>query len=388
MQTRLFSLGSTLKQGLSYFSSISNDDGQSMTEMEEKKQDAYARAGVDIEAGNQLVEAIKPLARATARAGADGALGGFGGLFDLKAAGFRDPILVSATDGVGTKIKLALQMDKHDGIGIDLVAMVVNDLIAVGAEPLFFLDYYATGQLNTETARTVVAGIAEGCKVAHCALIGGETAEMPGMYAQEDYDLAGFAVGAVERGQTLPRQDIKEGDIVLGLASNGLHSNGFSLVRKIIEQMGMDLNTPAPFDGSRSLGQALLEPTRIYVQPVLGAVKTGKVKALAHITGGGLLENIPRILPKGLGVWLSTKSWPVPAVFKWLAKEASISAKDMARTFNCGLGMIVITAAEDAEELMRFFTDVGETIYRVGEVEKNLGDNRISLQGMESSWPC
>ncbi|MCL2468655.1 MAG: phosphoribosylformylglycinamidine cyclo-ligase [Alphaproteobacteria bacterium] len=356
--------------------------------MEEKKQDAYARAGVDIEAGNQLVEAIKPLARATARAGADGALGGFGGLFDLKAAGFRDPILVSATDGVGTKIKLALQMDKHDGIGIDLVAMVVNDLIAVGAEPLFFLDYYATGQLNTETARTVVAGIAEGCKVAHCALIGGETAEMPGMYAQEDYDLAGFAVGAVERGQTLPRQDIKEGDIVLGLASNGLHSNGFSLVRKIIEQMGMDLNTPAPFDGSRSLGQALLEPTRIYVQPVLGAVKTGKVKALAHITGGGLLENIPRILPKGLGVWLSTKSWPVPAVFKWLAKEASISAKDMARTFNCGLGMIVITAAEDAEELMRFFTDVGETIYRVGEVEKNLGDNRISLQGMESSWPC
>ena len=350
--------------------------------------DAYAAAGVNIDAGNALVEAIKPLAKATSRTGADASLGGFGALFDLKATGYKDPVLVSATDGVGTKLRIAIDANKHDTVGIDLVAMCVNDLVVAGAEPLFFLDYFASGKLEIASARDVVAGIADGCKMAGCALVGGETAEMPGMYEGKDYDLAGFAVGAVEREGILPRKDIAEGDIVLGLASNGLHSNGFSLVRKIVAQEELDLAAPAPFDASRSLGEALLEPTRIYVKPLLAAIRTGHVKAMAHITGGGLLENIPRVLPDGIGVWLSAPSWPVPAVFKWLAQSGGLHGRDMARTFNCGIGMVVIVAADKAEEISRLLTDAGETVYRIGEVEKNLSDNRVSLQGMDASWPC
>lgn len=358
-----------------------------MTECTPKK-DTYARAGVDIEAGNALVEAIKPLAKSTKRPGAEGGLGGFGGLFDLKATGFKDPVLVSATDGVGTKLRVAIETGKHNTVGIDLVAMCVNDLVVAGAEPLFFLDYFATSALEVDTARDVVAGIADGCKQANCALIGGETAEMPGMYASKDYDLAGFAVGAVERGETLPRTDFEEGDVVLGLASNGVHSNGFSLVRKIIEQEGLSFSDPAPFDSSRSVGEALLEPTRIYVKPLLAAVKTGKVKAMAHITGGGLLENIPRVLPDGFGVWISTKSWEAPSIFKWLAEKSKVSSTEMARTFNCGIGMTVIVSKEDSDEVAQLLTNAGETVYRIGEVEKNLSDNRVVLQGADSNWPC
>jgi phosphoribosylformylglycinamidine cyclo-ligase len=359
-----------------------------MTNSNDSPQDAYAKAGVDINAGNALVEAIKPLAKATARTGVMAGLGGFGALFDLKATGYQDPILVSATDGVGTKLRVAIEAGKHDTVGIDLVAMCVNDLIVAGAEPLFFLDYFASGHLEVETARAVIAGIAEGCKQSGCALVGGETAEMPGMYEGEDYDLAGFAVGAVERGQSLPREDIAEGDVVLGLASSGVHSNGFSLVRKIVAQENLAYDAPAPFDPSRRLGEALLEPTRLYVKPMLAAIKTGHVKAMAHITGGGLLENIPRVLPDGLGVWLSAESWSVPSVMKWLAQKGAMSSHDMARTFNCGIGMVVIVAKEDAEEIKSLLTDTGETVFRIGEVEKNLSTSRVSIQGMGSTWPC
>lgn len=351
-------------------------------------QDAYARAGVDIDAGNALVEAIKPLAKATQRTGANAALGGFGALFDLKATGFKDPVLVSTTDGVGTKLRVAIESGRHDTVGIDLVAMCVNDLVVAGAEPLFFLDYFATGKLDVESARAVVSGIAEGCKQAGCALVGGETAEMPGMYASDDYDLAGFAVGAVEREAILPRTDLNEGDIVLGLASSGVHSNGFSLVRKIVAEEGLSLGSPAPFDPSRSLAEALLEPTRIYVKPLLAAIRTGHVKAMAHITGGGLLENIPRVLPQGFGVWLSASNWPVPPVFKWLAEKGAISGSEMARTFNCGIGMVVIVAPDQADDVAQLLEDAGEKVYRIGEVEKNLSEHRVTLQGMDSSWPC
>lgn len=356
--------------------------------LDQTQKDAYAQAGVDIDAGNALVEAIKPLAKSTSRSGADASLGGFGALFDLKATGYKDPILVSATDGVGTKLRVAIESGKHDTVGIDLVAMCVNDLVVAGAEPLFFLDYFASGKLELETARAVVAGIAEGCKQAGCALVGGETAEMPGMYEGKDYDLAGFSVGAVERDQTLPRADVQEGDVVLGLASSGLHSNGFSLVRKVIAQDGLSFGDTAPFDPSRTVAEALLEPTRIYVKPLLAAIRTGHVKALAHITGGGLLENIPRILPEGIGVWISTATWTVPPVFKWLAQKTAVSGQEMARTFNCGIGMIVIVAPENVEEISKLLTDAGEKVYRIGEVEKNLSGNRVALQGMESSWPC
>ena len=360
-----------------------------MANTDPSKKDAYAQAGVDIDAGNALVEAIKPLAKATSRSGADGALGGFGALFDMRAAGYKDPILVSSTDGVGTKLRIAIDSGKHDTVGIDLVAMCVNDLVVAGAEPLFFLDYFATSKLEVETARAVVAGIAEGCKQAGCALVGGETAEMPSMYEGKDYDLAGFAVGAVERDAILPRSiDLREGDTVLGLGSNGVHSNGFSLVRKIIAEEGLSFGDEAPFDPSRTVAEALLEPTRVYVKPLLAAIRTGKVKAMAHITGGGLLENIPRVLPEGLGVWLSTQSWPVPAVFKWLAQKSQISAREMARTFNCGIGMVVIVAADDADEIAALLTDAGEKVFRIGEVEKNLSENRVSLQGMDPTWPC
>jgi len=348
---------------------------------------AYAAAGVDIDAGNRLVEAIKPLAKATARAGAEAGLGGFGALFDMKAAGFKDPVLVNTTDGVGTKLRVAIESGQHDTIGIDLVAMCVNDIVVQGAEPLVFLDYFATGKLDVETARRIIAGIAKGCKEAGCALIGGETAEMPGMYAAEDYDLAGFAMGAVERGQVLPRPDVIEGDIVLGVASNGVHSNGFSLVRKIVKQEGLDYAVKAPFDSARSLGEALLEPTRIYVKPALQAVKTGHVKAMAHITGGGLLDNIPRVLPEGLGVWISTSNWPVPPVFKWMAQKANIDGHEMARTFNCGIGFVLIVSREHADEIMKIWTEAGEKIYRIGEVETNKSARRVTLQGVDSGWP-
>jgi phosphoribosylformylglycinamidine cyclo-ligase len=349
---------------------------------------AYAAAGVDIDAGNRLVEAIKPLAKATARAGAEAGLGGFGALFDMKAAGFRDPVLVSTTDGVGTKLRVAIESGQHDTIGIDLVAMCVNDLVVQGAEPLLFLDYFATGKLDVETAKRIIAGIADGCKLAGCALVGGETAEMPGMYAGDDYDLAGFALGAVERDKILPRPDVVEGDIVLGVASSGVHSNGFSLVRKIVAQEGLGFDAPAPFDPSRKLGEALLEPTRIYVKPALEAVRTGHVKAMAHITGGGLLDNIPRVLPSGLGVWISASNWPVPPVFKWMAQKANIDGHEMARTFNCGIGFVVIVAREHADAVMKIWTDAGEKIYRIDEVELNKSEKRVTLQGVDAGWPA
>jgi phosphoribosylformylglycinamidine cyclo-ligase len=349
---------------------------------------AYAEAGVDIDAGNALVEAIKPLAKATARAGSDAGLGGFGALFDLKAAGFRDPILVSTTDGVGTKLKVAIDSGIHNTVGIDLVAMCVNDLIVQGAEPLLFLDYFATGKLDVASAREVIAGIAEGCKQAGCVLAGGETAEMPGMYGKGDYDLAGFAVGAVERDRVLPRIDIAAGDVVLGLASSGVHSNGFSLVRKIVEQEKLPYATPAPFEASRTLGEILLAPTRIYVRAVLAAIRTGQVKALAHITGGGLLENIPRVLPDGLGAKLDAKSWPAPPVFRWLAKAGNIDAHEMARTFNCGIGMILIVAPAQVDAITKILADNGEKVFRIGEMEANSSAERVVLDGVDRGWPC
>ncbi len=349
---------------------------------------AYAEAGVDIDAGNALVDAIKPLAKATARIGADAGLGGFGALFDLKAAGFRDPILVSTTDGVGTKLKIAIDTGKHDTVGIDLVAMCVNDLIVQGAEPLLFLDYFASGKLEVEKARQVVAGIAEGCKQAGCALVGGETAEMPGMYHDGDYDLAGFSVGAVERDRVLPTKDIAIGDIVLGLASSGVHSNGFSLVRKIIADQKLTFTSPAPFDPARPLGESLLEPTRIYVRPALQAIRTGHVKGLAHITGGGLLENIPRVLPDGIGVSIDAASWQAPPVFRWLASAGGIDAHEMARTFNCGIGLVLIVAPAHVDEISKILTANGETVSEIGKVEANATDHRIKLHGANKVWPC
>ncbi len=318
----------------------------------------YKDSGVDIDAGDALVDEIKPLAKSTDRRGVMGGLGGFGGLFDLKAAGFHDPILVSGTDGVGTKLKVAIEAGIPDTVGIDLVAMCVNDIVVQGAEPLFFLDYYATAKLDVETARRVVAGIAEGCRRAGCALVGGETAEMPGMYKDGDYDLAGFAVGAAERDQLLPRDDIAPGDIVLGLASSGLHSNGFSLVRKVMERGGHDIRT-------------LLEPTRIYVKPLLSAIRTtGAIKGLAHITGGGLPGNVPRCLPDGLRARLDARQWSVPPVFRWLREAGSVPTDDMLRTFNCGLGMVVISARGDAAAVTKTLADAGETVRQVGVIEK------------------
>src|SRR5690348_6938503 len=297
----------------------------------------YADAGVSIEAGNALVRAIGPLARSTARPGADAELGGFGGLFDLKAAGYSDPLLVAANDGVGTKLKLAIETGRHEGVGIDLVAMCANDLIVQGAEPLFFLDYYATGKLDNGVASAVVASIAEGCRQAGCALIGGETAEMPGMYSTGDYDLAGFCVGAVERDKVLMGADIQAGDVILGLASSGVHSNGFSLVRRIIAREHWRLDERLPGDGKRTLGEALLEPTRIYVRSLLPLIQEGLIKGLAHITGGGLLENIPRVLPEGCHAVVEAQRWNLPAIFTLLQEGGSISPEEMARTFNCGV---------------------------------------------------
>jgi phosphoribosylformylglycinamidine cyclo-ligase len=348
---------------------------------------AYKAAGVDIDAGNALVEAIKPLAKATARAGADAGLGGFGALFDLKAAGYRDPILVSSTDGVGTKLRVAITAGRHDTVGIDLVAMSVNDLVVQGAEPLFFLDYFATGKLRVDIGRAVVAGIAEGCRQAGCALIGGETAEMPGMYAGEDYDLAGFAVGAVERGEVLTGRDVAAGDAVLGLASSGVHSNGYSLVRHVVDRLGLDYAAPAPFEPGASLGEALLRPTRIYARPVLAAVRAGTVRALAHITGGGLVENIPRVLPAGLGVELDAAAWPLLPVFRWLKAAGGLSDAELARTFNCGIGMVVVAAPDRAAEAERLLREAGETVYRIGAVRAAAeGAERVVVNGAEAAW--
>jgi len=330
--------------------------------------DAYKRAGVDTAAAARLVDRLKPLAESTRRAGVAGGLGGFGALFDPAAAGFRDPILVAATDGVGTKLKLAFATGAHDTVGIDLVAMCVNDLVVQGAEPLFFLDYFATGGLDPDVAANVIAGIAEGCRQAGCALIGGETAEMPGMYPQGEYDLAGFAVGAVERDRLLTGATVEAGDIVLGLSSNGLHSNGFSLVRKILERTGADLDGPAPFAPDRALGAALLAPTRIYVGACLAALKAAPVHALAHITGGGPVENLPRVLPDGLGVCLDAARWPLPPVFAWLAAEDGLTEGDLANTFNCGIGMAAIVPPASVEAATRAFAAAGETVHAIGEV--------------------
>jgi phosphoribosylformylglycinamidine cyclo-ligase len=348
----------------------------------------YAQAGVDIDAGNRMVDLIRPLVRATARAGADAEIGGFGGLFDLKRAGFVDPVLVAATDGVGTKVKIAIETGRHDTIGIDLVAMSVNDLVVQGAEPLFFLDYYACGKLEPEVGAAVVAGIAIGCREAGCALIGGETAEMPGLYSGDDYDLAGFAVGAVERGGILPRADIAEGDVVIGLASSGVHSNGYSLVRKVVEASGVAWTEPAPFASAGMLGEAILAPTRIYVKSCLAAMRQTKaVKGLAHITGGGFPDNIPRVLPKGLGARIDLAKVPVQAVFKWLAREGGIAQNEMLRTFNCGIGMIAIAAPKDAAAVANAFTEAGETVTVIGEVVRAAGEPRVLYDGkLDLSW--
>jgi phosphoribosylformylglycinamidine cyclo-ligase len=348
----------------------------------------YADAGVDIDAGNRLVDLIKPLVRATARAGADAQIGGFGGLFDLKAAGFKDPVLVAATDGVGTKVKIAIEAGLHDGIGIDLVAMSVNDLVVQGAEPLFFLDYFACGKLDPEAAAAIVAGIAEGCRESGCALIGGETAEMPGLYKDGDYDLAGFAVGAAERGTLLPRRDIAVGDTVLGLASSGLHSNGFSLVRKIVKKSGLDLKAQAPFSPVMTLGGALLKPTRLYVKSCLRAIReTGTVKGLAHITGGGFTDNIPRVLPKQLGVGIDLARVPVLPVFKWLAAEGGIAELELLRTFNCGIGMIAIVKADAIEQVADVLSEGGESVVPLGEVIPAEGEHRVAYNGhLDLTW--
>lgn len=332
---------------------------------------SYAQAGVSIAAGNALVRAIGPLAKSTARPGANAELGGFGGFFDLKAAGYDDPLLVAGNDGVGTKVKLAIDHDRHDTIGIDLVAMCVNDLVCQGAEPLLFLDYFATGKLDVDQATRIIEGIAEGCAQSGCALIGGETAEMPGMYAKDDFDLAGFAVGAMERGADLPA-GVTEGDVLLGLGSNGVHSNGYSFVRKVVELSGLGWQADCPF-AEGSLGAALLAPTRLYVKQALKAVRAGGVHALAHITGGGLTENLPRVLPEGLGATIDLSSWQLPGVFRWLAETAQMAEPELLKTFNCGIGMIAVVAADRAAELKALLEAEGETVTVIGTVTAGQG---------------
>jgi phosphoribosylformylglycinamidine cyclo-ligase len=341
----------------------------------------YRDAGVDIDEGNLLVEKIKPLVRSTRRPGADGEIGGFGGLFDLKAAGFTDPVLVAANDGVGTKLKLAIDADRHETVGIDLVAMCVNDLVVQGAEPLFFLDYFATGKLNSDQGAAIVGGIAEGCRQSGCALIGGETAEMPGMYRDGDYDLAGFAVGAAERTQLLPSKDIAPGDILLGLASSGVHSNGFSLVRRIVELSGLELSAPAPFADGLTLGEALLTPTRIYVKSLLSVIReTSGIKALAHITGGGFPDNIPRVLPDTCSAEINLSTIAVPPVFSWLAKTGGVARNEMLRTFNCGIGMIVVVAPENAEVVATALAAEGERVVTLGALIE-ASEERVIYRG-------
>jgi len=372
-------LGGAIK-GLTIMSDNNKTDGLS-----------YKDAGVDIDAGEALVEAIKPLAKSTARSGVASGLGGFGAMFDLKAAGYQDPVLVAGTDGVGTKLKVAINAGKHDTVGIDLVAMCVNDLVVQGAEPLFFLDYYATGRLEVAAGRDVVAGIAEGCRQAGCALIGGETAEMPGMYGEGDYDLAGFAVGAAERGKILTGSGVEAGDLVLGLTSSGLHSNGFSLVRRVVEVAGLDYAAPAPFAPDTSLAEVLLEPTRIYVKACLAAPQAAPerkgVKGFAHITGGGLLDNIPRVLPDGLAARLDAKTWSMPAVFRWLAEAGGIEAREMARTFNCGIGMAVIVAPDAADPVAQAMATQGEKVVTIGRIEaRDNGAPAVMIDGVEEQW--
>jgi phosphoribosylformylglycinamidine cyclo-ligase len=350
--------------------------------------DQYREAGVDIDAGAALVEAIKPLAKSTARPGSDAGLGGFGALFDLRAAGFKDPVLVATTDGVGTKLKIAIASGRHETIGIDLVAMCVNDLVVQGAEPLFFLDYFATGKLDVPSARVILQGIADACRATGCALIGGETAEMPGMYAHGDYDVAGFAVGAVERDRIIDGRSVTEGDVVLGLASSGLHSNAFSLVRRIIEQANLSYDAPAPFMPGCTLAEALLVPTRLYVRSGLAAAAVGGLKALAHITGGGLVENIPRVIPTSVSVELDAISWTLPPVFRWLAETAGLSRGELARVFNCGLGMIAIVEPGRAEAISAVLTQHGETVHRVGRVVPRPRDGQGTLLiNAETAWP-
>ena len=353
----------------------------------------YRDAGVDIDAGDALVDAIKPLAAATRRPGTAGDLGGFGGLFDLKAAGFADPILVAATDGVGTKLRVAIDAGKHDTVGIDLVAMCVNDLVVQGAEPLLFLDYYATGQLDVATARDVVAGIAEGCRQAGCGLVGGETAEMPGMYAAGDYDLAGFAVGAVERDRLLTADRVRDSDVVLGLMSSGVHSNGFSLVRRIVERSGAAWGDAAPFEADRTLAEALLAPTRIYVKPCLAAVATGGVSALVHVTGGGLVDNPPRVYGDDLAMRLDLGAWRPEPVFAWLAAAGGVEPREMLRTFNCGLGMLVIVREAALEAVEAALRATGEAPVRVGRIERRTGDaagdapeDSVIFDGLNQTW--
>jgi phosphoribosylformylglycinamidine cyclo-ligase len=331
----------------------------------------YAQAGVDIDAGTALVDRIKPAAARTARPGVTAGLGGFGALFDLRAAGYDDPVLVAATDGVGTKLKIAIETGLYDGIGVDLVAMCVNDLVCQGAEPLFFLDYFATGKLEVEAAARIVEGIAAGCADAGCALIGGETAEMPGLYAPGDFDLAGFAVGAMTRGAGLPA-GVEPGDVLLGLASDGVHSNGYSLVRRIVDRAGLGWDAPAPFE-TRALGPALLTPTRLYVRPALAAIRAGGVRALAHVTGGGLTENLPRILPAGLGAEIDLSAWPLPPVFGWLAAEGGLAQSEVLKTFNAGIGMVLVADADRADDLAAALDGAGETVHRIGRVTRRDG---------------
>jgi len=351
----------------------------------------YAQAGVDIDAGAALVERIKPLAKSTRRAGSEPSLGGFGALFDLKAAGYDDPLLVTTTDGVGTKLRIAIDTGRHSTIGIDLVAMCVNDLVVQGAEPLFFLDYFAVGKLDVATAAAVVSGIGEGCRQAGCALIGGETAEMPGHYQGADYDLAGFAVGAVERGEILPRPDIAVGDIVIGLPSSGVHSNGYSLVRRLATEEKLSWDAPAPFAPEKTLADALLEPTRIYVKPVLAALEAsggamdGPIKALSHITGGGLSENLPRVLPPTVAATIDLTSWRAPAVFGWLAKAGRLPDAEMLRTFNCGIGMILVVAKDGADAVMASLAAAGEVPVVIGEITPP-GGEKSSAKGKGEAW--
>ena len=363
---------------------------------EPNKNSAYKEAGVDIDAAAGLVEKIKTHVGKTNRTGVMSSIGGFGALFDLKAAGYNDPVLVSSTDGVGTKIKIAIESDRHDTIGIDLVAMCVNDLVVQGAEPLFFLDYFATGKLRNDVAELVISGVAEGCAQSGCALIGGETAEMPGLYAPGDYDLAGFAVGAADRNRIIGGEKIKEGDIVLGLAASGVHSNGYSLVRKIVKDNGLTYDSPAPFTdshGSRTLADALLVPTRLYVKPLLSALKISDsegnpaVRGLAHITGGGLSENIPRVLPEGLMVRLDAAKWPLLPVFSWLMSAGKLDNADMARTLNCGIGMVAVCAAEASDDIARCLREAGETVYTIGSVAPlRAGEDPVQIANMDTEW--
>lgn len=346
--------------------------------------DAYREAGVDIDRAAEFVEGLKPLAEESARPGVIGGLGGFGAAFDLRAAGYEDPILIAATDGVGTKLKLAFALGRHETVGVDLVAMNVNDIAVTGAEPLFFLDYFASSRLEPAIAKLVVGGIAEGCRMAGCALIGGETAEMPGFYGKGEYDLAGFAVGAAERGRLLDPATVRPGDVLLGLASAGLHANGFSLVRMVIEQAGLEIRDPAPFDPAIELGDALLTPTRVYVEPALAVARAGVARSMAHITGGGLAENVPRALPDGLAAKIDAAAWPLPPVFGWLRDTGVLSPRDLARTFNCGIGLVAVVPREVARDAEALMLAKGETVYRIGSVVEAAEGERIVFEGIEA----